>query len=186
VVCGAWGCDLGLLPDAQSRSFNCRAAVGGRAVAGHWRGSPALYAKDQLPREVAGLFVAGAFCFVRDGRAVPAGGRAVGRVEPGAGTAGGGARRVALEQRAGTPFGMRRPFGEGSAVAGDGSRVARVARQCFARGAVAGVPRAQPHGASARRRVLRGAIGGSGWSHLDAPKRRPAQTARKLVLCPRI
>lgn len=55
---------LSLLPDAQSRA--CR----GRRMgwSGRSGGLPTLCAEDQLPREVAGLPMTGAFCVVRDGQ----------------------------------------------------------------------------------------------------------------------
>jgi REP element-mobilizing transposase RayT len=65
------------------------------------------YAADQLPRKMARVSLARAFCFIRHGRAPLAGGRTVRGAKPGVSATGGLRRRLALEQRAGAPVGTR-------------------------------------------------------------------------------
>ncbi len=73
--------------------------VRGRPGAGRGRGASAVYAADQLPRKMARLSVARAFCFFRDGRAVSAGRRTVRGVESGARRPCGRRCGLAVEQR---------------------------------------------------------------------------------------
>jgi len=98
--------------------------------AGHRRGSSALYAADQLPREMAGLPLAGPFCFLRDGRAVPGGGGKIRGVESGPRRSGTRCRRLALEQCKSPLVGPRRRIGPSRSAAGDGCRLARLLEQC--------------------------------------------------------
>ncbi len=101
-----------------------------RLATGHRRGPSTLHAADQFPREMARLPVARALRFLRHGRAVPAGGRAVRGVESRAGETGRGGRTVAVEQCEGPPVRPRRPLGESRTAAGDGRRLARLSGQC--------------------------------------------------------
>ncbi len=93
-------------------------------------GSPTLHAPDQLPREMARLPMAAAFCFLRDGRAVFGGDGTIRGIESGAGWSGVRCRRLALEQRNSTLVRARRWLGASCSAAGDGCRLARPVEEC--------------------------------------------------------
>jgi hypothetical protein len=179
---------LGLLLDAQSRAFDCGSSVGRWPASWHRRGSSALYAADQLPREMARLSMARAFCFIRDGRALLAGGRAIHRDESRASETRVQSKTVALEQRRRTPVGPRRPTGASRSDAGDGRRLARPAEKCNPGRGATEHTRAWSHRLSIRRRHVCGTPGAIHRSHPTSKKiRPPVQITQTTIIgsCPR-
>ena len=142
--------------------------------AGHRRGPSSLYAADQFPREMAGLSVARAFCLVRDGRAVLAGGGPLRGIESGAGRFGGRCRRLALEQCKGALVGPRRPIGARGSDAGDGRQLARLVGQCDSGRGIAGFSRARSHRLSVGKCHVCGSAGTSGRSYPAPTESRPS------------
>ena len=165
---------MGILSDAQSCSFDCGSEFGRRPGPGHRRGALPLHSTDQLPRKVARLSVAGAFCFLRDGRAVSAGGGAIRRVESGAGRLGRRCRRLAVEQCEGTSVRARRPLGECRADVGDGRRLARIFEQRDSGRRTSRLARTWPQWASVRKRHVCGPIGASFWPNPSPAENRSA------------
>ncbi len=178
---------MGILLDAQSCPFDCRSEFGGRVGPGHRRGPLPLYSTNQLPRKMAGLFVAGAFRFLRDGRTLFVGGGAVRGIEPGAGWFDARRRRLALEQCESTFVWPRRPLGASRSDAGDGRRLARIVEQRDSGRRTAGFARTWPHWPSVRKRHVCGATGASCRSNPPSTESRsPVKITQTTIIgaCP--
>ncbi len=175
--------DMGILPYAQSCSSDCSSEFGGEPGTSHRRGALPLHSTNQLSREMAGLSVAGAFCFLCDGRAIPAGGGAVRGIESSASWFGVRCRRLALEQCKGTSIRARRPLGAHRSDAGDGRRLAWMVKQRDLGRRTAGFARTRPHWASVRKRHVCGPSGACCRSYPPSTEgRSPVKIAQTSII----
>ena len=134
------------------------------------------------------LPMAGAFCFVRDGRAVFAGGGTIRGVECSSGRSGGGCWRLALEQCKSTLVGPRRRIGARRSATGDGWRLARLFEQRDPGGRATRFARARRHWLSLGQCHVCRASGENGRSQAPPRKTRPSVEITQTTIigsCPR-